>query len=594
MSKAKKEPPPEVFEGRITRKALQNLAGARSFERGEDYFYDGSVGRLVEHDGKVTASVQGTRKYVVKLWVEGGRLSFDCTCPVGDDGLFCKHCVAVGLAWIDLHEGTGPKGGRSKKPPLTMEALQGYLEGQDVNALVAIVMDQALSDEDFREKLFMRMASWQATKNKRPLDTEPFLSAIDRAVDVGYVPYREVYGYARSIRSAVDPIRNLIEEGHAAQAMRITEYAMEALNRAISQVDDSSGNVSDVLYDVVALHLEACKKAKPDAEKLAEWLFERQMEDDYDLFSGSLDNYAPCLGKKGMARYRALAEDAWSRVPEAVPGEEGSISYTNRYRITAIMKSFARASGNLDDLIAVMSRDLSVAYRFLDIAQTCEQHGNSDLALEWAERGLKAFPDRTDARLREFLAEQYHRKKRHDEAMELVWKQFDEAPRLETYQNLKKHADRVKTWPAWRERALHLIREQIAQLKKQEKKQRNPWAAPTDHSHLVEIFLWEKDVESAWQEAVSGGCPEALWLSLAEARAKTHPADALPIYLRQIEPMVNLKNNNAYEQAVLYLRIVRDLMKRLNRTKDFAALLTTLRTSHKPKRNFMKLLEQFH
>jgi uncharacterized Zn finger protein len=58
--------------------------------------------------------------------------------------------------------------------------------------------------------------------------------------------------------------------------------------------------------------------------------------------------------------------------------------------------------------------------------------------------------------------------------------------------------------------------------------------------------------------------------------------------------MVNLKNNNAYEQAVLYLRIVRDLMKRLNRTKDFAALLTTLRTSHKPKRNFMKLLEQFH
>ena len=36
-----------------------------------------------------------------------------------------------------------------------------------------------------------------------------------------------------------------------------------------------------------------------------------------------------------------------------------------------------------------------------------------------AERGLRSFPERADSRLREFLAQEYHRRERHDEAMAL-------------------------------------------------------------------------------------------------------------------------------------------------------------------------------
>jgi uncharacterized Zn finger protein len=67
----------------------------------------------------------------------------------------------------------------------------------------------------------------------------------------------------------------------------------------------------------------------------------------------------------------------------------------------------------------------------------------------------------------------------------------------------------------------------------------------------------------------------------------------LPIYQRQIEPTVNQKNNAAYEKAVKYLRIVRDLMSRLGRSGEFAAYLASIRAAHKPKRNFMRLLERF-
>ena len=110
--------------------------------------------------------------------------------------------------------------------------------------------------------------------------------------------------------------------------------------------------------------------------------------------------------------------------------------------------------GGLEALVAIKSRDLSSAWNFLQIAETYREAREYDLALEWAERGLKAFPQRTDARLREFLATEYHRRRRHDDAMALVWTGFCEAPYLEQYRNLKSHAERAGAWPAWREKAL--------------------------------------------------------------------------------------------------------------------------------------------
>lgn len=55
----------------LDRRALRRMAGARSFERGEDYFANGQVGSVAEHEGTITAKVQGTRPYRVKLWGRG-------------------------------------------------------------------------------------------------------------------------------------------------------------------------------------------------------------------------------------------------------------------------------------------------------------------------------------------------------------------------------------------------------------------------------------------------------------------------------------------------------------------------------------------
>lgn len=293
-----------------------------------------------------------------------------------------------------------------------------------------------------------------------------------------------------------------------------------------------------------------------------------------------------------MRVYRALAETEWSKVKPLSPGQDDATEFITRFRITHIMETLARQTGHVEQLVAVKSRDLSIAYHFLEIAEEYKKAEKADLAVQWAERGLRAFPERTDSRLREFLAKEYHELKRHDEAMALMWKEFVESPGLDEYQQLKSHADLFGAWSEWRAKAFDHLRTVLTAEKPTAKKRRWAWEAQADGSTIVRILLWEKDDQAAWSEAQKDGCSEDLWLELARRREKSNPQDALPIYQRRVDPELDRKNIEAYREAVRTLQVIRRLMKSLGRESDFAAYLEEVRSAHRQKRNFMKLLDQ--
>jgi uncharacterized Zn finger protein len=76
---------------------LEEQAGWLIFERGVVYADHGRVTELEETDAEVTAVVLGSSPYRVAIRLADGLLTFDCSCPMGDDRAFCKHLVAVGL-----------------------------------------------------------------------------------------------------------------------------------------------------------------------------------------------------------------------------------------------------------------------------------------------------------------------------------------------------------------------------------------------------------------------------------------------------------------------------------------------------------------
>ena len=576
------------FAALLERNALRRIAGARSFERGEDYFLNGQVKALVEEAGTITAKVHGTHPYRVELWIEADDLEYACTCPVGADGEFCKHCVAVGLTWLENIEQKNSEKGKQAST-VTMKDVRTYLSGEDKSVLVGMLVDHAMEDDRLRQRLLMKAAK----KGSKGIDLITFRRAIDEAVEVdGFVNYRSAYEYASGIDEVIDSVEEVLKEGYADEVIELAEHALGAVEEAMGSVDDSDGNMGGILERLQELHHKACRKAKPEPEALARRLFQWELRTDYDTFYGASETYAGVLGKKGLAVYQALAEAEWAKVPALRPGQNDSEKYGKRFRVTHIMETLARRTGDVEAVVAVKKRDLSLAYHYLQIAEIYKDARKHDLALEWAERGLKAFPERTDSRLREFLAEEYHRRKRYDEAMALIWAEFAESPILDQYKKLKAHAQRIDQWESWREKALDYLRSEIARAKDQHQRNRSPWYHHGDYSDLVRIFLWEKDDEAAWREAQEGGCSNDLWLELAAKRDKDHPEDALPIYQRQIEPTLDRKNNDAYAETIGLLRKVRELMMRLERKDEFTNYLEKVRAAHKPKRNFMQLLDR--
>ena len=562
--------------------ALRLLATSRSFERGAAYAAEGRVKRLKVGDEEAAATVRGTRAYQVRLWIAGGAPDFSCTCPVAADGLFCKHCVAVGLVLAQGGAGAAQQG----SPPAAID-LRAHLEGLDKGRLVDLILEQADRDELLQERLLLAAAKAQGAR----LDLGGYRSAIDDAMDPGdYVDYRAMYDYASGVEDLIGSLRDLFDAGYALEVVELCEHALACLDKAIDSLDDSDGETSGIRESLCDLHHAACLKARPEPVALAERLFEAELHSEWDTFFGAAATYADVLGEPGLAAYRRRAEEEWEQIAALAPGKEREYS-SFRSSITHIMETLAGLSADPDLLVAVMARDLSSAYGFVRIAETYREVGRHDDALVWAERGVAAFPEHTDVRLREILADEYQRRGRHEEAMDLMWSAFTEQPALACYQRLKTHATAAGAWDSWRARALDLMRQSSAAAAK-DVLGSNRWGRHMDRSEVVKTLLWEGDDEAAWQEAVAGGCNDVLWMELAARREAGHPEDVLPIYQRQIERLIDVKKNHTYADAVALMHRVKKLLDRLGRGSEFAAYLAAVRAAHKPKRNLMKLLDE--
>lgn len=135
----------------LTRRAVHRLADPGTLERGANYAAEGRVRGLV-HDGEVAAAeVIGRSRYRVRLWVEGDELAHVCTCPVGEDGQFCKHCVAVGLTWVAARSPAASAGP-------TLADVRAHLAAQSPESLVELLMEQAAVDERLRRRLLLETA----------------------------------------------------------------------------------------------------------------------------------------------------------------------------------------------------------------------------------------------------------------------------------------------------------------------------------------------------------------------------------------------------------------------------------------------------
>lgn len=555
-----------TLESALTVERIARLAGQQSYARGLGYAGRDRVEKTVRTGQRVEATVRGTLPYFVMLEAKGDDIAWSCTCPVGDR--FCKHCVAVALTIV------GDDALRLPGEPTTTERdrRRAVVAKLPKERLVELLVEQAEHDQ----VLWETIDTEQRVRSGATPDLKAWKSRITKAFQPRrrFIEYRDVPEWAAGVQELIDGLARLAELAPSDDVAKLIETAYGRSNKAIDYIDDSDGWLSSFSDQLAGLHERVCDQAGIDPVKLARRLVKLELESELDGFHHAALTHAAALGPGGLAEYRRLVEPQWNDAET-----ESDTGWFGSSRVREAMVGIALAGGDPDELIRIRATGRRTLPReCLEIAETLVAADRIEEAELWCRRGLKAGEGRPyqTGEVRDLLATLLRDRGDDAAAAALFWDAFTESPGAESY---RRFVSEQRTGDEATQRAIDWLRERIAQ---------SPsgagFAGPYTNA-LIEILLYEGTVDEAWQVASQHGASNRLWLTLAAAREKTHPEDAIPVYTRTAREQIATAKRNGYRQAVKGLRHVQTIASE----EAFAGIIAAIRRDHGRKRTLMDM-----
>ena len=545
---------------------LRLRAGEAVFARGEAYAAEDRVELLGREPHRVMARVAGEADYLTVLTGAGGGIAGRCTCPAYADWGFCKHMVAVALIANAAEAGdTGQDAG-------ALARIREHLGRQSVETLAAMIIDLAEGDQALWRRLELAAA---LTDEDDVALKRRLVKVIDEATDV---PHRLQYGeegdWADGVVEVLIALEGLLGAARHGLALELVLRAIEGIEDALPEIDDSEGECSGLLERAQEIHLAAVEGRRPDPVALAGDLFARETQSDFDTFSGAAPTYAHVLGEAGMAEYRRLVQKAWDSLPpRSARAEPDAEIQVDHRQLAGMLDGFLEADGDVEARIALRAKILATPSDYIQLAEFCLSQGREGEALRWTEEGLWLFEDdRAIERLESFAVGLFSNVGRQGDAQALLKSMFNRAPSFEAYLKISQHGgDSLRRW------ALDDMR---ARLGKPSKMQ---WQSPADL--LARVLVHDAVFEEAWAIVRQYGASASVKQALAQASEAAWPREAVEVYAEQVELLINLSSGDYSQAARLVAR-----MAGLRGAAEQTAYVAALKSRHHRKRNLMKLL----
>jgi uncharacterized Zn finger protein len=494
---------------------------------------------------RVLATVAGTIDYDVVLDPD----DWSCPCPVGIDGLFCKHLVAtvlVATGDAENHAGT-------TEPSPDPDATEAWLAGLSLDDLRQVV-DRLV---DAHPEVYDTLDPMAARATGDVAALEPFVDSLRTR---GYLEWRDADEHGRRAEDVVAAMTETLDAATAAPMLPLIEKAFAYLVRTIHRSDDSSGIQGDAVRSLLDLHARAARLARPDPVKLARWLVKRGI-DDQDLFDIDPVAYAEPLGERGVAAYRPelgkrLGQD---KVPFLARWAEQRLAVLAR---------------DVPEVIRLVGGDLEGPHRFIALVEALREIDATDEALQFALEGTRSrlVPHQT-IELYDAAARLLDDRGERDAVLKLRREQLTRIPTQTSYASLRRAAESAGRWPEERLAALDVLL------------QRDP------HTWLS-TMVKEGQIDVAWDAARTMELPDSLWLTLLRARAKEHPEDVYDGYVGLVERTLVVTDKRNYRTAVGYLGELGRAASAAGRDEEYADLVRRLLETHRRRPTLVRMLER--
>ncbi|MDO9366275.1 MAG: SWIM zinc finger family protein [Methylotenera sp.] len=549
---------------------LQSHTNKATWQRGEKYYRENRVHELTRTDSKITARVKGSDSYRVTVTLkQNGDFSYQCNCPVNDDGSCCKHIVAVAIAASKGESNDAPE------EKSATQSLRAFLLAQPQAWLAETLANLAKNDTDIERQLKFQQHLLGATD----------LASLKKAISTllgrpRFLDYRKSRDFSYKINELNTLLRQIDSAGKHGECVALSEYALERLIKLYAESDDSAGYMGGEIADTGEIYRNAAVSADNTSKPKPANFLKLLMLDGWNIIPK--DDYQAMLGELGYAELERKIESAWANLkPSNVHGHYDA----ERYTIERLMENIAIQRGDVDLLIRMYSQALHYPGRYHQIVKLCQAHQRTREAITWAERGVKAHP--RDNTLRSMLAAMYLQDGLDAEALELLWQNFRHSCTGDNYMALKQHSGNA--WPEWREKALALL---IKAEQSSNAYYLNAYPggnARPDCSLRASCLLAEGCVDELRDLLNTHVCQADILLQLARVISKMHPQEATLHMQSVISDCLTHADNKNYQSATSLLRELRTWMPE----GTFNTYVQILRVQHKARKNLISMLQVF-
>ena len=649
--KTQPEKPIDPFSD-LTWEDLEEWAGDRIVARGRSYARKGAVQELKRaEDGALIAWVLGSHRYATRVSVEGRKdLISGCTCPYWTT---CKHGVAVVVEYLEMAK-TGTAVGRveaddprleeldaiteNSEEPLEFDveeleeepvetlsesfetresgdsSLRAYLQEHTRAELEALLLELAETHDEVRRSLEDRrnLTSGQTHKVLKKIRSE--IAALEEPVwetdDYGYHP--------ASTERLKAMLQALVAAGQVDAAVRLGPELLAAGSRALEyEHEGESSEAIGACLDVLFRALDTTSMSPADR---IEWVLDMALADEYELCCHGLENFSD----------KDYAKNDWSAVCDRLtqrldacgqPPRDDELSRDYKRDLIAdwLIHALEKA-GRQKEIVPLCKREAPITLSFNRLVDRLIAERAWDEARHWCMQGLEANPDRfagLHAALREQLQTINLRSGNPLAGLAIQAEEFFARPSSEDFQALCNAARGLGVGEgveAWGRHYLQTgLRPRSNRKRKSDPDMEWPLPAPEVEmpappgkkkapmvDELIRLAIAEKKPNEVvkWYDH-SRRTKAAHWMrdislddEVADAIASTHPDRAVAIWKELAEKEIARVKPRGYQEAVPYLRQVRDVLIRSGREGEWEEYLAALRQQNKRRPRCLEELDR--
>lgn len=342
----------------------------------------------------------------------------------------------------------------------------------------------------------------------------------------------------------------------------VTQQAIGSAMKVIMRADDSSGIIGDACRGLLDLHARVAARAEPPVARLVDWMIKFQFVNECDFFTIDPVAYAPALGRRGVASYRARLDDIAAGLDPEPPEDMRWRSPDSgaRFALEWNARRLAVLDRDIEAVIRTHARDRRVAAWLQDTAEALAEIGEIDLVIDWAKQAVDFDRGHQSLKAASYwcvLLAQY----RPGEVLAARAEVFRRWPSSGTAAALFKDAG--SCWPDHRDEVVDRLR-----------------AHPRDAVLFALLSL--EDAAFAWQLAHSLGLEDGdTWSRLVTAYQQVDPIAVLGPLRMLVQTDLDHTGAQHYKSAARRLKTMRRLARSSGRLTEVDEFIADLRANHR-------------